>query len=520
MNIRTTTSLLFASCALSLQAQLPVNGTIDSTFGTNGLATISHATKNISPVASEFGTDGKFYTASRIESGGNRDILLNRFLSNGTLDNTFGANGSVTWNPSIGAADYIREMKLTSNNKIVVVGHLFPNNRQYLIGRFLSDGTVDVTFNQTGMDIGGGAYDDEYKSCVIEPNGDITVVGLSSNVIGSEKLIRRYKSNGTLDLNFGYNGTSILDESDDESFNQIYRKSSSQYYLVGITDDVNKLYAFDGSGNSIGSFGSSGKFSFNQLAGYKIVISDIVFKNNDIYITGAALNLQTGRTNVIVYKMNSQGVLDNSFGINGFYHADLSSGQDDHGTSMKVLDNGSIFLSGVAQDANGIHRPATFLLASDGTLISNYGSNGVIHYNLPGMQIGVARDMTENAQGQFNLFCYNQKVNSEEGVLLQLKTNVSSIGIEELNQVNDVNVYPNPAHNSLRLDFTCETEGDYRLSLLSTTGQVISQTTVGAYAGQNTFDLSEMIENTNTGIYFLQITSKNQSVKTMKLLLN
>jgi hypothetical protein len=154
------TALFFAAHALS--AQILIDGRIDSTFGTNGLAVLSDATENVEARVAHVGTDGKFYTASTLGIGSGRDVLLARFLANGTPDNTFGFNGRAYFDPLLGGSDYVLDMKLGANNSIIVVGRSYTNNGQYFIARFLSTGELDTTFNQNGAVTGGNTSEDAW----------------------------------------------------------------------------------------------------------------------------------------------------------------------------------------------------------------------------------------------------------------------------------------------------------------------------------------------------------------------
>ena len=140
-------------------------------------------------------------------------------------------------------------------------------------------------------------------------------------------------------------------------------------------------------------------------------------------------------------------------------------------------------------------------------------------YDLPSSVIGISKAMTENAQGQINLLCYNQKANSEEAVLVQLKTNVSGIGIEEeLANLKGLKLYPNPTSEKLIVNFNSKKESDYSLVLLNISGQIISEKIIQTQAGENIIDISDIVSNAQTGLCLLQLSSVNQTLKTIKVM--
>lgn len=520
MKTKTITAIFLALGGFVLQAQwLPINGNIDSTFGTNGMSFLSDPNEDIEASIIQYGSDGKYYVACNIGSAMNRNVLISRFTTNGTIDPSYGTNGTVIFDPFIGGADYVLDMKLDGNNRMVIVGRSFTSNGQYYISRFLPNGDLDTTFNHTGIVSGGGNFDDFWWGCEIEPNGDITTVGALSDGDGSNKVIARYKVNGTLDSAFGFNGMNVLDESAAESFKLIYRKNSNRYYVIGQTDGVDKLYAYDGSGNLISSFGNAGKFTFNQIPGQRVYVLDMALEGNDVFISGYTRNMQTNKTNLLVGKMNQNGVLNNNFGFNGYYNADMASGNYDLASEIKILSDGSIFLAGEIYDANDISIVTTFLLASDGSLYSSYGTNGMIHYPIANSGSTFPLFMTEDNLGRQTILMWNVGQGGKlEAVLMRIKTTVSGIGVDELStRLTHASTYPNPATEALYVTLHVETNTSLTFSLIDITGSRLATKTLDVNSGENTLDLTEMITAAPAGMYLLNITDQGSASTTLKV---
>jgi uncharacterized delta-60 repeat protein len=449
-----------------------------------------------------------------------RDILLARFLNNGAIDNTFGNNGRVLLDPNLGGSDNVSDMKLDANNNIVIVGRSFTLNGQYLIARLLTNGDLDTSFNHTGMVSGGGNFDDSWHGCTLEPNGDITVVGALSDAGGSDKVIARYTSKGTLDSSFGFNGMNVLDEAANEVFTSIFRQSNNRYYMVGNTTGVDKLYAYDSTGNPVGSFGTSGKFSFNLPNGLRAYVLDVALEGNDLFIAGYARNMQTNKVDILVGKMNDNGVLNTAFGFNGYYRADLASGENDLASVIRILGDGSIFLAGDVDDANGISIPSSFLLASDGSLYSSYGTNGVMQYPVNGSNIAYTTHMTQNAQGQFTLMLWRVGQGGKlDAALLRLKTNTSGIGLDEPTRLTQLLTYPNPAIHHVYVQLVGPSDDNLIFSLVDVSGRMVAHTTTHVQKGPNTIDLSHLIHQTAPGLYLLQVHNGEQWIAQSKLML-
>ncbi len=157
-------------------SRLLTDGSLDNTFGNAG---ITIAGKGVL-LDMRIQPDGKITTA-----GYNRyfsfpeeekDIALMRFLPSGALDPAFGTGGTMY-------TDYgwchANGMTLQPDGRIVVAGFRHPNNPfDFLVGRYNSNGSLDLTFRTDGFwaaRING--KDEELHKVAMQANGDIVAVG-------------------------------------------------------------------------------------------------------------------------------------------------------------------------------------------------------------------------------------------------------------------------------------------------------------------------------------------------------
>src|SRR5262249_1531235 len=94
------------------------NGSLDQTFGSGGKGTPDFGSGE-SAKAVVLQNDGKIVVGGNT---GNSDFALARYLSNGSLDQTFGSGGKVTTN--VGAIDTISRIALQTDGRIVVGGNI------------------------------------------------------------------------------------------------------------------------------------------------------------------------------------------------------------------------------------------------------------------------------------------------------------------------------------------------------------------------------------------------------------
>jgi uncharacterized delta-60 repeat protein len=201
-----------------------VDGTLDSTFGTNGTASffinggdmLDDACRSVA-----LQKDGKIVLAGSCYAYSDSTryhFALARLRVNGTLDTTFGNKGTVKTTISNGGmysttdGDVALSVALQQDGKIVTAGYSLDQFGHYAFAvvRYDTNGTLDTTFglNRNGIVrthiIGGNGKGDFGKSVVIQPNGKIVVAGSCSDDSNHVSYgVARYSTYGTLDYQFG-----------------------------------------------------------------------------------------------------------------------------------------------------------------------------------------------------------------------------------------------------------------------------------------------------------------------------
>ena len=176
------------------------NGALDTTFGDgSGKATAGFGGSGNQKVSLALQSDGKIIVVGgSYNPGGNHDLALARFDSNGSLDTSFG-NGTGRVTTNFGGDDYGHGVVLQPDGKIIAVGSSNTGTYYIALARYNSNGSLDPTFGSgSGMvtsPFGWGA------AVVLQNDGKILVAGGYGDFI-----LARYHSNGTLDTSFG-NGT-------------------------------------------------------------------------------------------------------------------------------------------------------------------------------------------------------------------------------------------------------------------------------------------------------------------------
>ena len=157
-------------------ARFNADGTLDTTFGTGGTLTAAIGTGDDICYAVQLQTNGKIVAAGYTVSGGASSFALLRFETNGTLDTTFGSGGHVT--TDFGVASQAYGLAIQTNGRIVVAGYAF--NLGFTLARYLPDGTLDATFGTGGKVSTNAGGLSLAETLALQVDGKIIAAGFNS----------------------------------------------------------------------------------------------------------------------------------------------------------------------------------------------------------------------------------------------------------------------------------------------------------------------------------------------------
>jgi uncharacterized delta-60 repeat protein len=197
------------------------NGSLDRSFGNGGIVTTNFPEGSYAfDVALQ--PDGKIIAAGTvfvdfiIGESSNTDFALARYNSDGTADATFGNGGQVSTD-FVGLEDDAFSVLIQPDGKIVAVGSANNSATYYDFAavRYLSNGTIDTTFGVAGKvqtDFGDQNFD-RARSAALQPDGRIVAAGFAISQNGGVQnfAVARYTSNGALDTTFSRDGKTQID---------------------------------------------------------------------------------------------------------------------------------------------------------------------------------------------------------------------------------------------------------------------------------------------------------------------
>jgi uncharacterized delta-60 repeat protein len=193
-----------------LLVRFNANGSLDTTFGSSGLATtnIGSGDTALAVKIQQVGAEERIVVTGSTGLTGSKDIVLLRYLATGALDVTFGTQGKTV--TSLNTSDDIgNDLVILPGNKIFVVGQTTSSTSgiNIALARYSSDGQLDTTFDGDGKKEFTTAGDDGATKVLLDVSGKTVIAGYADGgASGIDALLMRLNVDGTLDNGFGVNG--------------------------------------------------------------------------------------------------------------------------------------------------------------------------------------------------------------------------------------------------------------------------------------------------------------------------
>lgn len=366
------------------------NGQLDSTFANGGIFrhTLSPVTDRLNGIAVQ--ADGKIVAAGAVNVG-TQDLAwaVMRLNPNGTLDPSFGTNGIVTTN-FFASLDEATEVAIRPDGKIVATGWVTRGgvndgiSYDFAVAQYLPNGTLDPSFGTNGTTFADFGRGDLAQTSVLQPDGKIVLAGfvaVQTTAIHYDFGLARFDPNGSLDLTFGTGGkviTPIRNDLDELArgialapdgklvvTGDLYNPPDGN--IQGHRDVVTVRYNQNGSLDT--TFDGDGKFIYDSALGDRSEGSDdVVVQPDGKIVVAAKSHLRTesvqggsvSHTELMVMRLQPNGGLDNSFEGDGIAMTDFgmfapfpSVRTGDRGNAIALQPDGKIVVAGEAVWGNG-----------------------------------------------------------------------------------------------------------------------------------------------------------------------
>jgi uncharacterized delta-60 repeat protein len=229
-----------------LIAMLDTAGLPDPTFNGNGVRYVDMLGIGNQPDvanALDIDTNGNIYVIGTTQTGASQndnDYAIVKVNPAGQLVTTVSGDGKLLFNPNSGP-DYGKGIKIQADGKIVFGG---TSGNNMMIVRLDSTGTVDSTFNGVGIATVIFQSAAEMGTLTIDQNGRIVIAGKLVATL-SNIGVARYRTNGTFDPNFGFNGKYVYNIGGFANHvSEVRVQSDNKILLAGYADDSSSISKF------------------------------------------------------------------------------------------------------------------------------------------------------------------------------------------------------------------------------------------------------------------------------------
>lgn len=347
------------------------SGDLDSSFGSSGIVITSAGRFDfITTVTVQF--DDKIVVGGVVGTMSSK-LAVARYDTNGTLDTTFNTTGVQTL--LIGSRTEGTGLALQTDGKIVTGGFAYQSQTNNALVRYTTNGTLDNSFSGSGYvttSLGRGAT---IHDIIIQPDTNIVVAG--TTVTGMPQFfLARYDNTGALDTTFGNAGTVLTPMGLACGIHAIALQNDGKIVAGGYVVDGSviafALARFNTDGSLDTGFGSSGVVT--TAIGIEAKIQAIKIQP-DGKIVVAGYTYEAPVSKFVVARYDSTGALDGSFNTTGIVMTEIE--YSSRAYALGIQSSGKIIAGGYAV-GDAFNEFALARYTTAGALDNTFGTGGMV----------------------------------------------------------------------------------------------------------------------------------------------
>jgi len=522
-------------------ARFNPDGTLDSSFGNNGIKIIDFFGKNDRPNTMKVLSDGKILLAGFCDTNTNSkiDAAIVKLTSNGSLDTSFSGTGKKVIDFGT-QEDVINYIHTNSLDDIIILGYKTSGNyKNSVIDSYNKNGGTAST--QQNTVVNQSYYDDYLVAGYFNGSTKISPIGVGFCRENKALLLWGNFNSLVFNSSCGQEDNSQTDKKikkiisqDDGRFYVLNSQGLYRYLPTGLID---KTFATNGIFNDI-PVGDFDILDNKQLAvvGYESLIDESGkiqgnfrykkfenvnsheinnFKfnqNNKKLYASAAVDFTNDNetTKTILYRYNTDGSIDYSFAQNNSY-INVPSQYGIYAADADKLYVGSNSIATVYID-NNLHKLSIYLYDLEGQSISSFGNNGYFQKDYNPDYYEVLKKIVIDASN--NVYLISEKSTDFNYRILVEK--ILSNGTSDLSYGNNgVFVYGTQSPNNLKFS-TIAVEPDNKLVIAGKSSEIhgfilrlnLNGTLDSSFGIKNNGVVSDYLDN-NSIDFFEEITAIN-----------
>ncbi|MEU6950807.1 calcium-binding protein, partial [Streptomyces sp. NPDC046316] len=290
----------------------------------------------------------------------------------GDLDPGFGGDGTVL--TAAGGEEVGNDVVVQADGKIVVVGTDAPDSfGNYALVRYLTDGSLDSTFGDGGRvstDIGG--FTQVAEAAAVQDDGKIVVVGSAATDFETccTFTVARYTAAGSLDTTFGDGGVAYLTAFGQPAGAQdVAVRPDGRIVAAGYAGGRFAAARLLADGSPDTGFGGDGTVATDPDPSPEAGGSgrSLALQSDGKVVVGGEVG--TTRFDFMLMRYNADGSLDTTFSGNGMVRTDF--GAYESAEEVAVQADGKIVAMGNTDADAAVAR-----YLANGTLDTSFGGDG------------------------------------------------------------------------------------------------------------------------------------------------
>lgn len=318
--------------------RLTAGGSLDSGFGDGVvLPLLSASAARAQAVALQ--KDGKIVAVGAEVVGALARFVVVRLNADGSRDSSFGSDGVAKADVAPGRASVAYAVAIQKDGKLVAAGTA---GDDFAVVRFNPDGTLDPTFSGDGTVITDFGDEEGCHGVAIQRDGRIVAAGSTR---GGGFALACYTPDGRLDRSFGRKGKVTTTFGGDDQASGLALQNDGKIVLVGSSYTTASRIAmarYERDGRLDRSFGKNGRV-ISDIGGYSAANAVVIQPDGRLVVAGSGV--ANNSFDFLVARYRKNGLLDPSFGGNGWVTTDFADQESASGVALQP--DGKIVAAGV-----------------------------------------------------------------------------------------------------------------------------------------------------------------------------
>ncbi|WP_395091658.1 T9SS type A sorting domain-containing protein [Vaginella massiliensis] len=277
--------------------RLNTDGSFDTSFGNQGIAVLDNNGMNEVGSSIHLQADGKIIIAGDADD----QFTMGRVNADGTIDTTFGTNGWVRTSFPIWSS--VNDIHVNSTGEILVTGMAMNPYSNWKVGlaKYDADGNIDFNFGENGtmMLSIGIAHDFAIRGILLD-DGKMYIGSHSyydTRPLRYEVVVSKFNANGSLDTTYGTGGNTKVRwvENGENNITDMLLQDDGKILVSGRgyenTSEVFAIAKFDADGKLDNTFGTQGKVTANVGETRDMATSIALQTDGKLVVSGYTSNM-------------------------------------------------------------------------------------------------------------------------------------------------------------------------------------------------------------------------------------